>query len=509
MKLRLILSDQLNSNHAWFKTQDDNILYLMMEIRPDLELDKPHKQKLLGRLASMRYFAADLTNKGHKLKYIHIDDADNEHNIGWNILRIIAQNNISAFEYQEPDTYDTDIELKQFCEGLDIPYKMFSSEHFYTERNELAGFFAGKKHYRIKNFYRYLRKKHNVLLYEDGEPFGGKWNFLIGNTGRFPDAKTIPSPVRFHHNLTDIEKTLDKIGVKCTGNANAQDFGWPLTREESFEQLNYFINKLLPDYGRYQNIMTTHSQTLYHSRLSFALNQKMINPREVIDKVCEAYENKHNTISLPQVEAFVRQILGYREYMRGIYWHHMPEYRIKNHFFAEGKLPDFYWDGNTDMNCMKQVINQSLDEAWVHHTQRLTIPGNLAMLLGVNPYEVHHWFSCMYIDAAEWVEMPNVLGSSQFADGGIVSTKPGAVSASYISKISNYCDTCKFKKGKKLGDDACPFNTLYWHFFYRNRKRLAWIPRTKQVYETWEKISSDKQKAYLKKAKSFITSLKT
>ncbi len=507
MKLRLILSDQLNPTHSWFSNQDNNILYLMMEIRPKPEHIPQHKQKMIAQLASMRYFAGELKNNGHNVHYMHLNDTENEQNIGWNILKIFEKHRITRFEYQEPDNYDTDIELKQFCDGLDIPTQMVSSEHFLTERNELARFFAGKKRFLVDNYYKYLRKKHHILMYEDGEPYGGKWIYLKENKEVFPEKMSVPDPVMFHHDLTDVKKTLDKSGIECIGKSGAQDFSWPLTPSEALEQLDYFINTLLPAYGKYQNSMSVHSHALYHSRLSFAVNQKMINPAEIVEKVCDVYKNKHTTISLPQVEAFLRKLTGWREYMRGIYWHHMPEYRHKNHLFAERKLPGFFLDGNTDMNCLNHVITQSIEKGWTHHNQRLAIAGNFLLLSGVHPDEADIWFSSMFVDAREWIQLPNTRGLSQFADAGITVTKPYAFSANFISKVSDYCKFCSYNKSKKLSKDACPLNALYWHFYHRNRERLSWIRRTRKIYETWDNMETKTQQAYLNKADGFLKTL--
>ncbi|MFW5805927.1 MAG: cryptochrome/photolyase family protein [Bacteroidales bacterium] len=507
MKLRLILCDQLNPNHSWFSNQDNNIRYLMMEIKPKPGHVKQHKQKLLARFASMQIFANELKKEGHNIRYIHLNDPDNEHNIGWNILNIIEQNRITAFEYQEPDNYDTDVELQHFCEGLDIPTTMVSSEHFLTERSELAKFFAGKKQPRIDNYYKHLRKKHQVLMYENGEPYGGKWIYLKENIEALPRKISSPAPLMFHHDLTSVEETLDASGIECIGKAGAGDFNWPLTRSEALEQLDYFIDKLLPEYGKYQNSMSVQSHTLYHSRLSFALNQKMLNPGEIVEKACNVYKYNQKNISLPQIEAFIRNLIGFREYMRGIYWQNMPGYRHKNHFFAERRLPDFFRDGNTDMNCLKQVITQSLDKGWIHHNQRLAIAGNFLLLSGVHPDEADIWFSSMFVDAREWIQLPNTRGLSQFADAGITVTKPYAFSANFISKVSDYCKFCSYNKSKKLSKDACPLNALYWHFYHRNRKRLSWIRRTRKIYETWDNMETKTQQAYLNKADGFLKTL--
>ncbi len=505
MKLRLILSDQLNIKHSWFnETASDDVLYLMMETRQETDFVRLHKQKILGILGSMRDFAQFISGNGHKLKYIRLDDPENEQKLSWNLFKIVTENNITAFEYQEPDEYHTFVEVKQFADDLDIPVEMVSTEHFFAEKSEFAHFFAGKKGYLMEHFYRHMRKKHQVLMWDDGQPYGDKWNYDSENRKRYPDDKPVPAPFVFHHDLSDIDQMLDKAGIKSMGHVNPKDFIWPLNREESLEQLNYFIEHLLPEFGRYQDAMTTRGWTLFHSRLAFSLNRKMIHPTEVVKAVVDAYDSKDYGITLPQVEGYVRQVLGWREFMRGVYWHHMPEYAQKNHFFADAKLPDFYWTGDTKMNCLRHVITQSLDYGWAHHIQRLMIPGNFAMLLGVHPDCVDDWFLGMYLDAVQWVEMPNGRGMSQFADGGIVGTKPYAASANYINKMSDYCQNCQYNKDKKLGDDACPFNTLYWHFYNRNRKRLAWIPRTNQVYATWDKMGQDKKDAYLKQADKFL-----
>ncbi|MFO7878582.1 MAG: cryptochrome/photolyase family protein [Bacteroidota bacterium] len=505
MKLRLILSDQLNSEHSWFTSEPtSDILYVMMETRQEAEYVKQHKQKLLGILGSMRVFADELREKGHKLKYLYLDEPENEHKLSWNLLQIITENRITSFEYQEPDEYHTFVELQQFAEGLDIPVNMVSGEHFFADKAEFVRFFAGKKGYLMEHFYRYMRKKHHILMDADGEPYGGKWNYDTENRNRYPDDKPVPAPFVFHHDLSDIDAMLDKQGIKSMGHVNPKDFIWPLNRKEALKQLRHFIEHLLPDFGRYQDAMTTRGWTLFHSRLAFSLNRKMIHPQEVVLAAVDAYESKDHGITLPQVEGFVRQVLGWREFMRGVYWKHMPAYAKKNHFFADAKLPDFYWTGDTKMNCLRHVITQSLDYGWAHHIQRLMIPGNFAMLIGVDPDCVDDWFLGMYLDAVQWAEMPNGRGMSQFADGGIAGTKPYAASANYINKMSDYCRNCHFKKDKKLGGDACPFNTLYWHFYQRNRKRLAWIPRTNQIFATWDRFSEDIKTAYIRQADKFL-----
>ena len=494
MLLRLILSDQLNLTHSWYRTNDPDVLYLMMETRQELESVLVHRQKQLSIIANMRSFADFLRDKKFNLLYIFLDDPENEQQLVWNLLKIISEKNIHAFEYQEVDEYYIHAEIEKFAGSLDIPVKSVSSEHFFTEKDELGKFFAGKKSFLMEHFYRHMRKKHKILVDDKNEPLGKKWNYDVENRKAFPGDRPVPEPYIFDHDLTEINDMLDRMGIQSMGNVDPKHYIWPVGKLETLDLLNHFITNLLPEFGSYQDAMSSKGWALFHSRLSFALNRKILSPREVIDAALFAYNQPDSHISLPQIEGYIRQILGWREYMRGVYWNQMPEYATKNHFFADRGLPSFYWTGNTDMNCLSHVIRQSLDYSWAHHIQRLMVPGNFAMLIGADPDQVDAWFLGMYHDAVQWVEMPNCRGMSQFADGGIVGTKPYAASANYINKMSDYCKQCKYEKDKKTGENACPFNALYWHFYHRNRKRLAWYPRLNQIYATWDRMSDDRKK---------------
>ncbi len=508
MVLRLILSDQLNLKHSWFKEVNDNVFYVMMETRYELEHVRMHRQKQLGIIANMRYFAMQIEAMGHRLQYIRLDDEANEHQIDWNLIRLMAEKPITFIEYQEADEYSVHSMLKKFVETSDIPVISVPSEHFYTEKTDLEKFFAGKKKYLMEHFYRYMRKRFNVLVDSDDQPYGGKWNYDEKNREIFPDEMEVPQAKMFKRDLTEINRLLNQMKIQSIGNVDAANFVWPIGRDEALEMLTYFVENLLPNFGRYQDAMTVRGSSLFHSRLSFALNRKIISPKEVVEAALQAYQNIEQKVTLPQVEGFIRQIFGWREYMRGIYWMLMPEYAQKNHLFADRDLPWFYWTGETDMNCLKYVINQGLEDGWAHHIQRLMIPGNFALLIGADPDQVDEWFLGMFHDSVEWAQMPNTRGMSQFADGGVVGTKPYAASANYISKMSDYCETCKYQQDKKYGENACPFNSLYWHFFHRNRKRLAWYPRLNQVYAIWDRMTESRQKDYLDHAEKFLKTLK-
>jgi len=283
---------------------------------------------------------------------------------------------------------------------------------------------------------------------------------------------------------------LAASGVKSIGNIDPDHFNWPTSREESLEVLQYFCEELLVHFGAYQDALTTWDPYLFHSRLSFSLNSKMLSPLEVIQTVERYWYAHQEEIGLAQVEGFIRQILGWREYMRGIYWAKMPEFAQLNYFGHERKLPSWFWTGKTKMNCLHQSITQSLDLAYAHHIQRLMVTGNFTLLAGIHPDEVDQWYLGIYIDAIEWVEITNTRGMSQFADGGIVGTKPYVSSANYIKKQGNYCSNCAYQAEKKTGEGACPFNSLYWHFHARNRELLEKNPRIGMVYRTWDKMGN-------------------
>jgi deoxyribodipyrimidine photolyase-related protein len=278
---------------------------------------------------------------------------------------------------------------------------------------------------------------------------------------------------------------------------------WPIDRDQSLILLNDFIEKRLPHFGTYQDAMIKESWFLFHSRLSFAMNTKMLHPMEVVKPVLDKWNQSPNQISLQQVEGFIRQIIGWREFMRGMYWAFMPEYATMNVFHHSAKLPHYYWDGETNMQCMKYAIGQSLDYAYAHHIQRLMVTGNFALLAGIDPGEVDAWYLGVYIDAIEWVEITNTRGMSQYADGGIIASKPYVSSANYIHKMSNYCAGCHYNHSQKFGEGSCPFNSLYWDFFDRHRKILSNHPRIGMMYRTWDRMEADKKKHILKTAENY------
>jgi deoxyribodipyrimidine photolyase-related protein len=502
--LRLILGDQLNIQHSWFEKTNPDMTYVMMEIKQETGYVRHHIQKVVGFFLAMRNFANSLQNQGHQVAYINLDDPDNTQSLTGNLSFLIEKENFNRFEYLLPDEFRLDKQMQEFTQTISIPSQVFDSEHFLTSREFLRDFFKGKKTFLMETFYREMRRKYNILM-EGNEPLTGKWNYDQDNRNKFRDPLMLQEAKVFPKNVSEITVLISKMKVETIGSIDEKKFDWPISREESLEVLDYFCEKLLDNFGEYQDAMYTGDAFLFHSRLSFSLNNKMLSPLEVVEKVEQYWFANQDRINIAQVEGFIRQIIGWREYMRGVYWAKMPEYATLNFFGHNRKLPEFYWSGKTKMNCLKHSIGQSLEKSYAHHIQRLMVTGNFALLAGIHPDEVDQWYLGIYIDAIEWVEITNTRGMSQFADGGIVGTKPYVSSANYIDKMSDYCKGCHYDKSLKIGEKACPFNSLYWHFYHRNEDKLAKNPRIGMAYRTLEKMK-DKSKI-LDQAEKYLGNL--
>lgn len=488
--LRLILGDQLNPKHSWYQTADPEVTYLMAEMRQETDYVRHHLQKVMGFFAAMRAFAARLEAGGHKVRYLKLSDPDNPQALPDILEQALKVTGAQKLEYQEPDEYRLDRQLREFAASAGVPCQMVSSEHFYTDRQELASFFKGRKQMLMESFYRMMRRKHGVLMDGD-QPEGGQWNFDKQNRKKWKGDPPIPPARRWERDLREIEAEIRAAGVETLGESGSEAFPWPLTREEALEALEYFCRYLLPRFGDFQDAMHTAQPFLFHSLLSFPLNTKMIGPREVVGAAVAAYRENPGAIAISQVEGFVRQILGWREYMRGIYWKEMPDYAGKNALNNTGKLPRFFWTGETQMRCLSESIGQSLRLAYAHHIQRLMITGNFALLLRTHPDLVDQWYLGIYIDAVEWVELPNTRGMSQYADGGLLSTKPYIGAANYIGKMSDYCSRCPYDPGKRTGKDACPFNALYWDFLAEKRPLLENNPRMGMMFRLLDRMDAN------------------
>ena len=502
--LRLILGDQLNARHSWLREQREDVVYVMMEVRSETDYVRHHAQKVLGIFAAMRRFAAALEQAGHRVEYLRIGESRNRHSFAANLAWLVEQFGATRLERMEADEWRVEQDLLNAFEHCALPQTVVSAEHFLLERDEAAKRFATKVP-RMEFFYRELRRRYRILLEPDGEPRGGRWNFDPENRDKWPGDPPAPAWPWQQHDLRALWAEIEAAGVQTIGEPAADAFGWPLSRSEARVWLADFITHRLAHFGRFQDAMSEKSSTLFHAGLSFALNSKMLHPREVIDAATAAFAN--GQAELAATEGFVRQILGWREYVRGIYWARMPGYATLNALDARRPLPAWYWNADTKMACLRAAIGQSLSLGYAHHIQRLMLTGNFALLAGCDPDEVDRWYLGIYIDAFEWVELPNTRGMSQFADGGIVGSKPYSASAAYIHRQSDHCKGCHYKHSLRHGERACPFNSLYWHFHLRHREIFARNPRLAMAYRSWDRMKADERAATLAQAQSYLETL--
>jgi deoxyribodipyrimidine photolyase-related protein len=495
--LRLVLGDQLNHHHSWWNDDPSTYTVLMCECLSETGYARHHVQKVVAFFVAMRAFARWLEEeKGAKVIYYTLDHAENRQSPSANVSALLATGQYTHWAYQWPDEYRLDQSLGALAASAPVPCIPADSEHFLTTRTDLLNHFKGKKMYLMESFYRMMRKRHKVLMQGD-DPVEGKWNFDHDNRKSLAPGVSVPEPKVYPRDVADVVELLNKMQVHTMGTITAKRFLWPVTRSESLDMLEWFVAHCLRDFGAYQDAMSKGRWSLFHSRLSLAMNVKLLHPMEVIRAVEQAWREQPGTYSIQAVEGFIRQILGWREYMRGVYWARMPEYAKLNYFNHQGKLPAWYWTGETRMTCMREAVGQSLTHAYAHHIQRLMVTGNFALLAGVHPDEVDAWYLGVYIDAIEWVEITNTRGMSQHADGGIVGSKPYVSSANYIDKMSDYCKGCYYDKAKKTGERACPFNSLFWDFYHRHRDKLENHPRIGFVYRTWDKMGASSREGIL------------
>ena len=512
--LRLVLGDQLNSNHSWYQQVDEGVLYLIAELHQEAGYVKHHIQKITAFFLAMENFASQLKQAGHQVKHLTLDETADYKNLNDLISQLCQQYKVEKFQYQQPDEY----RLAQQLENLSLPSIEISNcdtEHFLLPREEISQFIKPAKHNRMESFYRKMRVRFNLLMDND-QPRGGRWNFDGENRQKLKpaDIAALPEPLLFANPAGKILKRIKAHNINTIGHTT-ESLLWPVNRQQSLQLLQFFCDHCLPNFGRFQDAMTGQTDkrwSLYHSRISFALNSKMLHPMEVVEAALKRFYKSDSSgdiaeVDLAQIEGFIRQIIGWREYIRAVYWANMPDYRELNVLAADRDLPGYFWDGKTKMACMKQAIDQSLEYAYAHHIQRLMVTGNFAMLAGIDPDQLDQWYLGIYIDAIEWVEMPNTRGMSQFADGGLIATKPYAASGSYINKMSDHCKDCYYSVKERYSEQACPFNSLYWHFMHSHRERFARNPRTAMAYRSWNKMDEQVKELLLARADHYLQNL--
>ena len=507
--LRLILGDQLNAAHSWYKQKDDSVLYLVAELHQETNYVKHHIQKITAFFAAMTEFANALEQAGHKVIHLKIDDTAAYNDLPELIAQLIEIHQMTVFEYQRPDEYRLAKQLEQLT-FANAKIHCVDTEHFLLPFDEISEYFQAKKGIRLENFYRKMRKRFSILM-DGNQPLGGKWNFDQENRKKLKknDLPELPQPLEFEYRFDDILSRLEKHKINFFGNTD-RTLIWPTSRRQSLELLEHFCQVGLPNFGKFQDAMTANSDyawSLYHSRLSFSMNTKMLSPLMVIHRAIQEFEQRTEEISLAQIEGFIRQILGWREFVRGMYWVNMPGYSDLNFLEANTSLPAYFWHGQTKMRCMQYSLGQSLDYAYAHHIQRLMVIGNFCLLAGIDPEQVDQWYLGVYIDAIEWVEMPNTRGMSQFADGGLIASKPYTASGAYINRMSDYCSGCHYSVKEKTSERACPFNSLYWHFHDRHSDKFATNPRLSMVYRHWQKMENQTKQKIRERAEVILENL--
>ena len=503
--LRLILGDQLS--HQIASLRDINIdtdIVLMAEVSAEVTYVKHHKRKIAFLFAAMRHFAEELRRAGTKVIYRCLDDQNNGGSLESELKQVIASRKISKLVLTMPGEYRLMETMRSWQSTLDVAVELREDDRFLCSLDKFNKWADGRRQLRMDFFYRDMRRDHNVLM-DGGEPVGGKWNFDSDNREPPVAGMVFPPPLQFVPDKITND-VLALVSEKCADHfGDLDDFGFAVTREQALAVLDHFVDQRLNNFGKYQDSMILDEPWVYHSHIGFYLNAGLLLPAEVISAAETAYHGGH--VPLNSVEGFIRQILGWREFVRGIYWLKMPEYADLNFFEAKRDLPEFYWSGETKMLCLAQAVGATKKYAYAHHIQRLMVLGNFALLAGLSPEQVNEWFLIVYADAYEWVELPNVSGMALFADGGYLASKPYAAGGAYINRMSNYCKHCHYKVSQKNGASACPFNYLYWDFLIRNRSKLKDNARLGMMYRSLDRMDASKIAAVRHDADRFLTKL--
>jgi len=489
--LRYLFADHLSRGVSSLEGLDPaRDVVLMTEVAAECTYVPHHPKKIAFLLSAMRHFAAELRAEGIRVDYVRLDDPGNTQSFAGEIRRAVARHRPARIVLCEPGEWRVLEEVRSWEAALGVPVEIRPDRRFLCSTETFRAWAEGRRGLRMESFYRWMRQRTGLLLTAEGEPEGGRWNFDAENRERAPADLVFPRPARFAPDAITAE-VLDLVRERFSDHfGELLPFGFAVTRAQALVALEHFLAHALPRFGPYQDAMRAGEPWLFHSALSPYLNTGLLLPEEVCRRA-EA-EWRAGRVPLASAEGFIRQILGWREYVRGVYWLFMPDYARRNALGADRALPSFYWTGRTEMACVRQAVEQTRQEALSHHIQRLMITGNLALLLGVRPAEVCAWYLAVYADAFEWVELPNTLGMALHADGGIMGSKPYAASGAYIDRMSDLCRGCRFDVRQKNGPRACPFNYLYWDFLLTQRERLGRNPRLAQVYRTLDRFPAER-----------------
>ena len=504
--LRVVLGDQLSNEISSLNSIDaENDIVLICEVFAEATYVKHHKKKIAFLFSAMRHFSEELRNeKKYQVEYFRLSDPEPMSSFTQAVEKTLANHKIDEIIVTSPGEYRVLTEINGWQELFGVPVDIREDDRFLCNQFEFRKWSKDRKNLRMEYFYREMRKKYSILMDGD-QPVGGKWNFDIENrkspNSNFDVPETFSSePDKVTLDVMKLveDKFSDHMGV-------LSGFHFAVNATQAKLALTQFIDERLKYFGDFQDAMIQGEPWMYHSHIGLYLNCGLLSPLECIQAAEQAYHNNHAPLNA--VEGFIRQILGWREFVRGIYWNEMPDYAALNFFEAKRELPAFYWDADTKMNCLHQSVKETSQNAYAHHIQRLMVLGNFALLTGINPAQVNAWFLSVYVDAFEWVELPNVSGMALFADGGYLASKPYAAGGGYINKMSNYCKGCSYNVTKKNGPDACPFNYLYWDFLKRNRNKLGNNHRVGMMYKVYDRMSDEKKELIAEDSDKFLASL--
>ncbi|MBP1179865.1 cryptochrome/photolyase family protein [Methylobacterium sp. PvR107] len=503
--LRFVLGDQLSRRVSSLVDVDpEHDVVLLVEVRDEATYVRHHKQKIAFLFAAMRHFAAELEAEGITIDYVRLTEAGNTGSFTGELERAVARHRPQRVVVTEPGEWRVWEMMQDWRETLPVPLEIRSDNRFLCPREDFARWAEGRQHLRMETFYRGMRRRTGLLM-DGAEPAGGRWNFDPDNRKRLPKTHRPPDRIGFQPDaLTrEVIALVEQEFGDHFGDLTA--FSWPVTRADALAALKHFVVGCLPTFGDYQDAMKTGAPFLYHALLSPALNTGLLTAEEVCWAAERAY--REGAAPLNCVEGFIRQVLGWREYVRGVYWARMPGYRETNALQARRALPWFYWSGETKLNCIAQVVSDTRAHAYAHHIQRLMVTGNFALIAGLDPVQVEAWYLIVFADAYEWVELPNVHGMVLWADGGVMGSKPYAASGAYIDRMSDYCAACAYDVKVKSGPDACPFNYLYWNFLIENEDRLAGNQRMAMPYRTLRGLGDKRRDEIRRDAAFFLEAL--
>lgn len=503
--LRPVLGDQLSHALASLRDGDKSRdVVLLVEVAEETTYVRHHPQKIALVLSAMRHFADALRDDGWTVDYVTLDDGANTGSFTGEIVRAVGRHGPKRIVATEPGEWRVGRDMDGWADAAGLTVEIREDDRFLCSRHRFAAWAKGRKQLRMEHFYREMRRETGILM--DGDtPVDGRWNFDAENRRRLPSDVT-PPPVREIEPDAITREVLDLVRARFPDHfGDLEPFRWAVTRVEALDLLERFVRDRLPRFGDFQDAMVVDEPHLFHALLSPYLNLGLLGPREVVDAALRAYED--GLAPLNATEGFVRQILGWREFVRGLYWQLMPDWAETNALDARRPLPGFYWTGETDLRCLAEAIGQTRRYGYAHHIQRLMVTGNFALLIGAAPKAVNRWYLEIYVDAFEWVELPNTHGMALFADGGTLASKPYAASGKYIDRMSDYCRSCRYNVRETTGEAACPFNALYWHFLDRNRDTLSGNHRLGMVYKTWDRMAPGRRAETLAAAERFLSTL--